>query len=58
MIVFHQIPDEVGAQASGILGIVFVYDERVSIIAIEAIPGAKPHKAPVILQNGNDIIHS
>ena len=56
-IVFHQIADEVGAQASGIVRVVLVRDEGVSIIAIEAITGAEPHEAAVILQNGNDIIH-
>ena len=58
MVVFYQIPNEVVAQASGIVGIVFVYDERVSIIAIETFSGGKPHEAPVILQNGNDIVLS
>jgi len=55
MIVFHQIPNKVGAQASGIVGIVFVYDKRVAIVAIEAISGAEPLEAPVVLQNGNHV---
>ena len=50
------IPNEVVAQAPEIVGVVFVYDERVAIISVEAFSGGKPHEAPVILQNGNDIV--
>ena len=39
----------------GSLGFVFVYDEGVAVIAIEPVPGGKPHEAPAVLQNGNDI---
>ena len=46
------------AQALGTVGIVFVYDEGVAIIAVEAFSGGKPHEAPVILQNGNNVVLS
>jgi hypothetical protein len=57
VLIFNQIPNEVGAQASAIARIVLVNGEGVSVIAIEAIPGAEPHESPMILQNGNDIVH-
>ena len=40
----------------GSLGVVFVYDERVAIIAVEALSGAKPHETAAILQNGHDVV--
>ena len=55
VIVLHQVLQKVGAQAAGVVGVVFVYDEGVAVIAIEAVPGGKPHEAPPVLQNGNDI---
>jgi hypothetical protein len=58
MIVFDQIPNEVVAQASGIVGVVFVYDEGVSVVTVEAFAGGKPHEAAVILQNRNNVVLS
>src|SRR5580704_11639084 len=55
VIVLHQVLQKVGAQASGVVGVVFVYDEGVTVIAVEAVPRGKPHEAPAVLQNGNDI---
>jgi len=55
MIVLHQVLQKVGAQATGVVGVVFVYEKGVAVIAIESIPGGKPDEAPAVLQNGNDI---
>ena len=54
-VVLHQILEEVGAQAARVVRVVLVHDEGVTVIAIEAVSGGKPHEAPAILQNGNDI---
>jgi hypothetical protein len=35
---------------------VFVNGERISIVHIEAIAGANPHKTPAVLQNAHDMI--
>ena len=32
-----------------------VHDEGVTVIAIKAVSGGKPHEAPAILQNGSNI---
>ena len=40
----------------GSLGVVLVDDERVAIVAVEALSRAKPHEPPAILQNGDDIV--
>ena len=53
MIVLHQILNKIGAQGPAINRIVFVYDEGVAVVAIEAVPGGKPHEAAMILQNSN-----
>ncbi len=55
VIVLHKVLQKVGDQAAGVVGVVFVYDEGVAVIAIEAVPGGKPHQAPAVLQDGNDI---
>ena len=55
VIVLHQVLQKVGAQTAGVVAVVFVYDEGVAVIAIKAVPGGKPHEAPAVLQNGNDI---
>ena len=54
-VVLHQILEEVGAQAARVVRVVLVDDEGVTVIAIEAISRGKPHEAPAILQNGNNI---
>ena len=56
MAVFNQILNQAGAQRIRIVGVVFVHDERVAIIAIESVLGGKPHKAAAILQNRIDSI--
>ena len=53
VIVLHQILNKIGAQGPAINRIVFVYDEGVAVVAIEAVPGGKPHEAAMILQNSN-----
>ena len=55
LIVLHQILNKIGAQASGVVRIVFVYDKAVAVIAIQTVAGGKPHEAPSILQNGDDV---
>ena len=55
VIVLHQVLQKVGAQAAGVFGVVLVYDEGIAVIAIEAVPGGKPHEAPAVLQNCDDI---
>ena len=56
MTVFLQILSGVAAYAPRIVGVTFVDDESVAIIAAEAIFGGKPHETPVILQNRKDMI--
>nr|WP_242618305.1 hypothetical protein [Edaphobacter modestus] len=48
VIVLHQVLQKVGAQAAGVVGTVFVYDEGVAVIAIKAVPGGKPHEASAV----------
>nr|WP_242618306.1 hypothetical protein [Edaphobacter modestus] len=55
MIILHQVLQEIGAQAAEVVGIIFVYDKGVAVVSIKTVPGGKPHEAPTILQNGNDI---
>src|SRR5579864_1316958 len=56
MAVLNQTLNQAGAQRIRIVGVVFVHDERVAIIAIESVLGGKPHKAAAILQNRIDSI--
>ena len=42
LIVLHQVLQEVGAQTAGVVRVVFVYDEGVAVIAIEAVSRGKP----------------
>ena len=55
VIVFQEISDEVVAQAPGIVHVVLVDDEGVTVIAVEAVAGGEPHEAAAILQ---DVGHS
>jgi hypothetical protein len=54
VVVFHQIPNGVVADAPGIVRVVFVHDERVSVEAVETLCSGKPHEPPAILQNVNN----
>jgi hypothetical protein len=55
VIVFHQILNKVGVQTAGIVGVVFVDNKGIAVIAIQAVSGCKPHETAVVLQNGNHI---
>ena len=50
VIVFQEISDEIVAQAPGIVHVVLVDDEGVTVIAVEAVAGGEPHETPAILQ--------
>jgi hypothetical protein len=55
VIIFHQRLNKIGTLASGVVGVVLVHDEGITVIAIEAISRGKPHEAAAILQNGSYI---
>jgi hypothetical protein len=55
VVVFQQILNEVGAQAARVVRVVLVHDEAVAVIAIEAVPGGKPHESAPVLQNVDDV---
>ncbi len=50
--VFIEGHDGIVAKAVGIVRIVTVYCERVAIVSVQAILGAKPHESLAVLHNG------
>jgi hypothetical protein len=55
VLVLHQILKEVGVQAARVVRVVLVYDEGVSVVAIETVSSGEPHEAPAILKNVDHI---
>ena len=48
--IFHQRVDGVVTERNGIVGIVFVDGEGVTVVTIEAVLRADPHEAAAVLQ--------
>ena len=53
--ILQQILQEVGVQAAGVVRVVLVDDEVVTVVAVESVSRGKPHEAAPVLQDVGDV---